>query len=352
MSTNETVIDRFKSQIIDAKKQSTCVRIRGGGSKDFYGVNLEGEIVDTNEFTGITEYEPTELVLTARSGTPLEEIEQTLDENNQMLPFEPPHMGTKATFGGCIASGFSGPRRASQGAVRDFVLGARILNADAVDLQFGGKVMKNVAGFDVSRLLAGSFGTLGLILESSVKVLPKPEMERTVLFDLDIQSALEKMNTLAGSPITLSATCFDGNQLAVRLSGSEIGVIAAHKKIGGEVSEGASYWQSIKEQTHPFFGSEGCMYRLSVNPTAPINRYTDALIEWNGSTRWVWSNGTLAEHQDFASEHGGHATVFRGNQLGNPISSISPALQVLQQKIKNSMDPDGIFGKNRLFAEF
>jgi glycolate oxidase FAD binding subunit len=352
MSTNETAIDRFKSQITDAKKQSTCIRIRGGGSKDFHGVSLEGEIVDTNGFAGITEYEPTELVLTARSGTPLKEIEQTLNENNQMLPFEPPHMGVNATFGGCIASGFSGPRRASQGAVRDFVLGARILNADAIDLQFGGKVMKNVAGFDVSRLLAGSFGTLGLILESSVKVLPKPEMERTVFFELDIQSALEKMNALAGLPIPLSATCFDGNQLAVRLSGSEIGVTAAHKKIGGEASEEVSYWQSVKEQTHPFFEAKGCLYRLSVNPTAPINQDASALIEWNGSTRWVWDSGTLGEHQKFASEHGGHVTVFRGNQSGNPISDMPSALQMLQRKIKNSMDPAGIFGKNRLFTEF
>lgn len=352
MSTNETVIDRFKDQITDAKKRSACIRIRGGGSKDFHGVSLQGDLLETKDFTGITEYEPTELVLTARSGTPLKDIEHALNENNQMLPFEPPHMGLEATFGGCIASGLSGPRRASQGAVRDFVLGARILNSDALDLQFGGKVMKNVAGFDVSRLLTGSFGTLGLILESSVKVLPKPEMERTVFFELDHESALDKMNSLAGIPIPLSATCFDGNRLAVRLSGSEIGVTAAHKKIGGEASEESSYWRSLKEQTHPFFNSEGCLYRLSINPTAPINGYGDALIEWNGSARWIWNNGTLSEHQQFASQHGGYATVFRGNGLGKPINSMVPALQTLQRNIKNSMDPEGIFGKKRLFTEF
>ena len=352
MSSDAAVINEFKSQITDAKQRSACIRIRGGGSKDFHGVSLEGDLIETKDFSGVTEYEPTELVLTARSGTPLKDIERTLEENNQILPFEPPHMGSEATFGGCIASGFSGPRRASQGAVRDFVLGARILNADADDLQFGGKVMKNVAGFDVSRLLAGSFGTLGLILESSIKVLPKPEVERTVFFELDHRSALDKMNTLAGTPIPLSATCFDGNRLAVRLSGSEIGVTAARKKIGGETTEESSYWESIKEQTHPFFEAEGCLYRLSINPTAPIDQYDDALIEWNGSTRWIWNNGTLSEHQEFANQYGGYATVFRGNQQGEPTNMMSPALQKLQQKIKISMDPDGIFGKKRLFTEF
>ncbi|MDC1312301.1 glycolate oxidase subunit GlcE [Burkholderiales bacterium] len=352
MSTNETVIAEFRERIIGAKKQSACIRIRGGGSKDFHGVSLEGDLLETKDFTGITEYEPTELVLTARSGTPLRDIEHTLNENNQMLPFDPPHMGLEATFGGCIASGFSGPRRSSQGAVRDFVLGARILNSDAVDLQFGGKVMKNVAGFDVSRLLTGSFGTLGLILESSVKVLPKPEMERTLFFELDHESALAKMNALAGTPIPLSSTYFNGNQLAVRLSGSEIGVTAAHKKIGGELGEVPSFWTSVKEQTHPFFKAEGCLYRLSVNPTAPMDRYSDALIEWNGSTRWIWNNGTLSDHQKFASQYGGYATIYRGNQSGDPINSMAPALKMLQRKIKNSLDPDGIFGKKRLFTEF
>jgi glycolate oxidase FAD binding subunit len=333
MSSIETSIDQFKSFFADAKKRSECVRIRGSGSKDFYGVSLEGTIVDTRDFSGITEYEPTELVLTARSGTPLRVIEDTLSENNQMLAFEPPHMGPEATFGGCIASGLSGPRRASQGAVRDFVLGVRLLNADGLDLQFGGKVMKNVAGFDVSRLIAGSFGTLGLILESSIKVLPKPECERTIFFDLDNQTAIKKMNELAGMPIPLSGTCFDGNRLA-------------------EASDEKEFWHSIREQSHPFFQSEGCLYRLSVNPTAPETKSTNGLIEWNGSTRWIWNEGSLEEHQEFAGQYGGYATVFRGNQSGKSIHAMSRELQVLQLKIKQAMDPQGVFGRQRLFTEF
>jgi len=352
MSSTETSIDQFKSFFADAKKRSEGVRIRGSGSKDFYGVSLEGTIVDTRDFSGITEYEPTELVLTARSGTPLRVIEDTLSENNQMLAFEPPHMGPEATFGGCIASGLSGPRRASQGAVRDFVLGVRLLNADGLDLQFGGKVMKNVAGFDVSRLIAGSFGTLGLILESSIKVLPKPECERTIFFDLDNQSAINKMNELASMPIPLSGTCFDGNRLAARLSGSEIAVKAGHQKIGGEASDAKEFWHSIREQSHPFFQSEGCLYRLSVNPTAPEIKSTNGLIEWNGSTRWIWNEGSLEEHQEFAGQNGGHATVFRGNPLGESIHAMSRELQLLQLKIKQAMDPQGVFGRRRLFTEF
>ncbi|MDA0237236.1 MAG: glycolate oxidase subunit GlcE [Proteobacteria bacterium] len=352
MISTETIIDQFKNIFSDAKERSESVRIRGSGSKDFYGVSLEGAIVDTRFFSGITEYEPTELVLTARSGTPLSVIENTLSENNQMLAFEPPHMGPGATFGGCIASGLSGPRRASQGAVRDFILGVRLLNADGLDLQFGGKVMKNVAGFDVSRLIAGSFGTLGLILESSIKVLPKPECEHTIFFDLDNQSAINKMNELAGMPIPLSGTCFDGNRLAVRLSGSESAVKSAHQKIGGEANDENEFWRSIREQSHPFFQSEGRLYRLSLNPTAPENRYTNKLIEWNGSTRWIWNEGSLDEHQAFASQHGGYATIFRGNQSGDSIHKMSRELRVLQKKIKHAMDPQGVFGRKRLFAEF
>ena len=352
MSSTETNIDQFKSLIAEAKQQSESVRIRGSGSKDFYGVSLEGVVVNTKDFSGITEYDPTELVLTARSGTPLSVIEDALRENNQMLAFEPPHMGSEATFGGCIASGLSGPRRASQGAVRDFVLGVRLLNADGLDLQFGGKVMKNVAGFDVSRLIAGSFGTLGLILESSIKVLPKPECERTIFFDLDNQSAISKMNELAGMPIPLSGTCFVRNRLAARLSGSEIAVKVAHQKIGGEAHDEKDFWHSIREQSHPFFQSEGCLYRLSVNPTALGSEYPNELIEWNGSTRWIWDEGTLDKHQEFASQHGGHATVFRGNQPGDSINKMSRELHLLQKKIKTAMDPHGVFGRKRLFTEF
>ena len=350
--SDDNIIEQFKKQIADAKQNSTTIRIRGGGSKDFYGVSLEGDLLETKSYSGISEYEPTELVITAKSGTPLKLIEKTLSENNQMLAFEPPHMGPEASFGGCIASGFSGPRRASQGAVRDLVLGVRMLNSEGIDLQFGGKVMKNVAGFDVSRLLAGSFGTLGLILECSVKVLPKPESERTIFMEMNQESALKKMNRMAGMSIPLSATCYDGTQLAARLSGSNIAVATALKKIGGESTDESSFWHSIKEHTHAFFNSEGCLYRLSMNPAAPMNAYPTAFIEWNGSTRWIWNNGSLSEHQAFANKHGGHAVAFRGNQAGRNICELPRALHAMQVKVKDALDPHRVFGKKRLFSEF
>ena len=345
-------LSKFIEQISEARAKSESLRIRGGGTKDFYGISLIGDILDTRNFAGVTEYEPTELVLTAKCGTPLKEIEEILAKNNQILPFEPPHFGPNATFGGCIASGFSGPRRAAQGAVRDCVLGIRLLNCDGKDLQFGGKVMKNVAGFDVSRIVTGSFGTLGLILEASIKVLPKPETEQTVFMSIRDDEVIEKMNRLAGMAIPLSATCYDGEKLAVRLSGSGIAVNAALKKIGGDQDDSTDFWESVREQTHPFFKTNGNMFRLSVKSTAPLKASQNTLIEWNGSVRWVYDGGTINDHQDYANQHGGHATLFRGGNGNNEISVLAPALQTMQLKIKHALDAKGIFGKKRLFLEF
>ena len=233
----QEVIQQFSETIRKAAAEQTLLRIRGSGSKDFYGLVLIGDVLDARALTGIVDYEPTELVITARAGTPLREVEKALADKGQMLAFEPPHFGPDATFGGCIASGFSGPRRAAMGSARDFVLGVRIVNGLGEDLRFGGQVMKNVAGYDLSRLLTGSFGTLGLLTEVSVKVLPLPQEERTLRFTLDEAAAIESMNKWAAKPLSISATCHVDGSLYVRLSGAAAAVTASQKKLGGDIVE-------------------------------------------------------------------------------------------------------------------
>jgi glycolate oxidase FAD binding subunit len=345
-------LQRFAEAIRSAADSKTGLRIRGGGSKDFYGFRLEGNTLDTSEYKGVVEYEPTELVFTARAGTLLSDVEATLAQSGQMLPFEPPHFDSDATFGGCIAAGFSGPRRAYQGAARDFVLGVRMLNARCEDLQFGGQVMKNVAGYDVSRLLTGSFGTLGLLLDISVKVLPIPEVEQTLRLEMSETQAIETMNRWAGQPLPLSATCFVANTLYVRISGAQSPVSAARKQIGGELVDSNDFWQAIREQSHPFFSDAKPLWRLSVKSTTPPLQLGPTLLEWNGSLRWVSSDGSLDQMHAAATGAGGHATAFRNHTRPATIQKLSPAMLQLQNRIKNALDPEGIFGPHRLQGEF
>ena len=225
----DTFIADICERIKDAGARGTPLRVRAGGSKDFYGGALTGEPLDMSAYSGIVAYEPKELVLTVRAGTPLAEVEATLARDRQMLPFEPPHFGdaagnARATIGGTVAAGLSGPRRAYAGAVRDFVLGARIVNGKGEDLAFGGRVIKNVAGYDVSRLMAGALGTLGVLTEISFKVLPQPAAETTLVFEMDEASAIAQANRWAGQPLPLSATAWEAGTLRVRLSGAESAV--------------------------------------------------------------------------------------------------------------------------------
>lgn len=345
-------IEQFRNTIASAVNDKRALRIRGGGSKDFYGLRLDGDVIDTRAYSGIVEYEPTELVFTARAGTPLHEVEATLAEQGQMLAFEPPHFGSEATFGGCIATGFSGPRRAYQGSVRDFVLGVRVLNSAGEDLRFGGQVMKNVAGYDVSRLLTGSFGTLALILEASVKVLPIPETEQTLRLEMNEAQAIDTMNRYAGQPLPLSATCFVDKGLYIRLSGAASAVAAAQKQLGGESFDGEPFWQSVREHTHPFFADAKSMWRLSVKSTAAPHELGPTLIEWNGSLRWVSGDGELSQMNASASACGGYATLFRSTHNGGAIQQLQPGMLKLQRGIKQAIDPEGIFGPHRLHDSF
>jgi glycolate oxidase FAD binding subunit len=341
-------LEILSERIRAAAERKTPLRLRGGGSKDFYGNQARGEIVDTREYTGIVDYEPSELVLTARCGTPLTEIEASLSEKGQCLPFEPPHFGA-ATFGGCVAAGLSGPRRASAGALRDFVLGVKLVDGRGRVMQFGGQVMKNVAGYDVSRLVAGSLGTLGLIAEASLKVLPRPQVEVTLRLEVDEARALEAMNRWAAEPLPVSATLWHAGMLDVRLSGSDAAVRGAKARIGGsEVNEG---WRAIREQTHPFFTGDAPLWRLAVPSVTPPLAVGEQLVEWGGALRWT-RGGTMTDLRQIAKRAGGHATLFRGaDKSAGAFAPLEPVLLRLHRALKSAFDPAGILNPGRLYAE-
>ena len=349
----QQVIQQFSETIRKAAAEQTLLRIRGSGSKDFYGLALIGDTLDTRALTGIVDYEPTELVITARAGTPLREIEKALADGGQMLAFEPPHLGPDTTFGGCVASGFSGPRRAAMGSARDFVLGVRIVNGLGEDLRFGGQVMKNVAGYDVSRLLTGSFGTLGLITEASLKVLPVPEEERTLRFTLDEAAAIDSMNKWAAKPLSLSATCHVDGALYVRLSGASAAVCASQKKLGGDaVQDGAAFWESIRHQTHALFAGAPALWRFSVKSTTAPLGLGRQMIEWNGSLRWIAEDLDPSKAFEIAHKAGGHATLFRGGNKRHGIQQFPSGLLAVHKKLKRAFDPHGILGPGRIHADF
>jgi glycolate oxidase FAD binding subunit len=343
-------------RIRDAAQDRRPLRLRGGGTKDFYGGTPSGEILDTRECAGVVAYEPSELVVSARSGTPLAELESALGANGQMLAFEPPHFGAGATLGGCIAAGLSGPRRASAGALRDFVLGIRVVDGQGRLLSFGGQVMKNVAGYDVSRLLAGSLGTLGVIVEASLKVLPKPAEECMLRLEMPEGRAIEAMNRWAGQPLPISATAWQGGVLAVRLSGAASALREAAARLGGECTEGAlvqAFWQGIREQTDPFFSGADPLWRVSVpTVTAPLALPGAQLIEWNGGERWLRTSSAAQVVREAAHSAGGHATIFRGSDRSAGVfSPLSPTLARLHRELKAVFDPAGILNPGRLHAQ-
>jgi glycolate oxidase FAD binding subunit len=351
------MLERLRERIRDAAARGAALRLRGGGSKDFYGGVPRGEILDTREHAGIVAYEPTELVMTARCGTPLAELEAALAAQGQMLAFEPPHFGGAATLGGCVAAGLSGPRRAAAGAVRDFVLGARLLDGRANELAFGGQVMKNVAGYDVSRLLAGSLGTLGLILEVSLKVLPRPAAEHTLRLELPQEKALESLNRWAGTALPVSASAWRDGELTVRLSGAQRAVRAAAQQLGGDALEGAHaarFWSGIREQTDPWFAGEAPLWRLSLpSAAAPLELAGAPLIEWGGALRWLRSGADAATVRAAAARAGGHATLFRGgDKAAGVFAPLAPALARLHRELKAAFDPAGVFNPGRLYPDF
>lgn len=349
----EAALRELTVRVREAAETRTPLMIRAGGSKDFYGNASKGEVLDPRGHAGIVAYEPTELVVTARCGTPLAELEAVLDAHGQMLAFEPPHFGPAATVGGCVAAGLSGPRRATAGAVRDFVLGAKLLNGRAEVLSFGGTVMKNVAGYDVSRLLAGSLGTLGVIMEVSLKVLPKPAAEATLRFEMAEATAIRRMNQWAALPWPISATAWQGGVLHLRLSGAQAAVNSARTRLGGEPVDDA-HWQSLREHTDPLFSGQEPLWRLSLPSTAePLALQGAQLIEWGGSQRWLRSGLPAPEIRSRALALGGHATLFRGgDRSGEVFTPLAPPVLAIHQRLKAEFDPAGIFNHGRLYAEF
>ncbi|PQO91093.1 glycolate oxidase subunit GlcE [Massilia phosphatilytica] len=348
----QNLIEHFQERV----RAGRPVCIRGGGTKDWYGQRLDGDILDTRAYSGIVDYEPTELVITARCGTPLAEIEAVLAERGQMLAFEPPHFGAGATIGGTIAAGLSGPRRANSGAVRDFVLGCKLLDGKGDVLSFGGQVMKNVAGYDVSRLLAGSLGTLGLLLEVSVKVLPRAPREATLVFEgVNEIDAIRNLNEWAGQPLPMSASCWHDGVLALRLSGANAAVDNAIRTLGGDVMPDCSrFWDSVREQQHKFFEGDMPLWRLSVPSTVgAIVLGSPQLIEWGGAQRWLRAPGDAATAERIratVAACGGHATLFRGGDKSVGVfQPLAPAIARIHERLKAGFDPAGIFNPGRMF---
>jgi len=348
-------LDDLVEAIRAAHDGATPLRLRGGGSKDFYGGMLAGEVLDVAAYRGIVAYEPSELYITARCGTPLAEIESVLVERGQMLAFEPPHFAG-ATLGGCVAAGLAGPRRQQAGGVRDFMLGVKLIDGCGQVLDFGGQVMKNVAGYDVSRLLAGSLGTLGLLAQVSLKVLPRPLAEATLQFEMDEGEAIARLNAWGAQPLPLSASFWSAGRLSLRLSGARAAVEAACLKLGGEVLEAAdSHWRSVREQTHPTFAG-AVLWRLSLpSTTAPLGIDGLCALEWGGAQRWYADTAAAGGLREAARQAGGHAVLYRAPEsmrcLEGAFAPLAPAVLALHRRLKKGFDPQGIFNPGRLYAE-
>ena len=381
----EAQLNSFIDAVRQAAADGHVLRLRGGGSKDFWGQSLTGEVLDTRAYQGIVSYEPSELVVTVRCGTPLAELEAALAEKGQCLAFEPPHFGKGATVGGMVAAGLSGPARATAGAVRDFVLGARFINGLGEHLTFGGQVMKNVAGYDVSRLMAGSWGTLGLITEVSLKVLPMAPAEATLMCaGLPQKTALDLLHRWGGQPLPLNASAWVrdttaqpvADYLFVRLRGAVAAVQSATTRMSADAvaqgaqvtvmdnTEAAKDWRASGEQTLQFFDApspDACLWRLSVPQTAPVLEvpgldHPSPYIEWQGAQRWLWAPASAAVSlRSSAQAAGGHATLFRASAalaqtdksvgVNTPLDAVQ---QRIQQQLQKQFDPQGVFATGRL----
>ena len=349
----------FQDIILSALDKNAALTIKGSGSKDFYGREIIGLPLQTTAHQGIMNYEPKELVMTARCGTPLSTIKNELAKEGQMLAFEPPNFTDNDTLGGIIACGFSGARRPYAGAARDFVLGTKIINGRGEILKFGGEVMKNVAGYDVSRLMVGSLGTLGLILDVSLKVLPIPEQEETCALECNAIEAIKLMNQWSSSKFPLSAACYDGTKLHFRISGTATAVRTATQNIGGEImSDAAIFWRSISELKHDFFNHSNtenkALWRLSLAADKePLNLNGRQLIDWGGAQRWLIGENNEQHIRQTTAAQGGHATLFRGgDRHGEVFHPLTTELAKLHIQLKRSFDPQGIFNAGRLYSDF
>jgi glycolate oxidase FAD binding subunit len=353
-NTNKQDTRQYIDRVRSAAASGTPLAIQGNGTRAFLGRIVSGEPLSMTDYRGIIDYSPPELVLSARAGTPLAEIEQTLAAERQMLAFEPPAFGTTATLGGTIAAGLSGPRRPWSGAARDFVLGINCINGHGEYLRFGGRVMKNVAGYDLSRTLTGSFGTLAILLDIHLKVLPRPEAEHTLTQTCTAAEAIERCNRWSASPIPLTAACYVEDRLVLRLSGTKRGVADAASRLGGDTQPGdASFWHDLQEQTLAFFAGDDPVWRLSLPPAcAPLDLIGEQLIDWGGAQRWLRSTREATEIRDTVSAAGGHATLYRGgDRTGEVFHPLAAGVLSLHQRLKASFDPQAILNPGRMYAQ-
>jgi FAD/FMN-containing dehydrogenase len=363
MHGQNPALQSLLDQVRDARDKKAALEIRGGGTKRFYGGAPRGEPLDVTPLSGITSYEPSELVVTARAGTPLAVLEAELADQGQCLPFEPPRLGPGGTVGGMVAAGLSGPARASMGAVRDYVLGVTVLNGRAELLTFGGQVMKNVAGYDISRLMAGSLGVLGVICEVSLKVLPVAPASATLVFEMDEAQALRQLNTWAGQPLPLSASAWHQGRLLLRLAGARAAVRAACERLGGtqlEAEAAQTWWTALRDQRHAFFTLDEqalmrgeCLWRLSVQgTTAPLGLPGDGFIEWGGAQRWCRTSVPGEQVREAAARAGGHATLFRAaDKSAGAFAPLSAPLMRIHRALMQAFDPAGIFNPGRLYPD-
>ncbi|OZI74405.1 glycolate oxidase subunit GlcE [Bordetella genomosp. 12] len=365
----EFVLSDLCDQVMTARAGHKQLIIAGGGSKRFYGNARHGPpghyVLDMTAYRGIVNYQPSELVVTARAGTPLAELEAALAQEGQMLAFEPPHFESGATVGGCVAAGLAGPRRQACGGVRDYVLGVRLLDSQGRLLSFGGEVMKNVAGYDVSRLMSGSLGIFGALLEVSLKVVPKPVQEITLQGRGTQAEALQRFAQWRRLPLPLSATAWvpdgdggEGGSWTARLSGSAPALRAARQQVGGtevETAAAGAFWQALREQTHAFFQGGVPLWRLAVAPTAPPLALGPMLLEWGGGQRWLSARADAQTVRAAAQAAGGHATLFRAQGGAVPADGVfhplAPAVAQITRRLKQELDPAGLFNPGRMVLE-
>ncbi|HSV70422.1 MAG TPA: glycolate oxidase subunit GlcE [Methylibium sp.] len=369
MTTNDDpALARLADRVRAAQAAGTALQLIGHGSKAFYGGAPQGEPLELTGLAGLSSYEPTELVVTARAGTPVVELEAALAERGQCLAFEPPRFGGRGTVGGMVASGLSGPSRAAVGALRDYVLGATMMNGRGEVLSFGGQVMKNVAGYDVARLLAGSMGVLGVILEVSLKVLPKPPAVATLRFELGEATALARLNGWGGQPLPIHASAWWAGMLVVRLAGARAAVDAALAKLGGERVDDAMstpFWTGLRDHRDEFFtkaraaveaGSGVSLWRLSLPQTAkPVTLPGEQMVEWGGGQRWWCTPAPAATVRELATKAGGHATLFYGGAAHKAaVGAFAPLdapLARIHRELKREFDPHSLFNRGRLYSD-